>query len=248
VTVAQILAVTLSCGDNDGVSLAVLEHDMYSEVDAARHLQLAPSTLHYWLEGGTRRGKTYLPVIRERATGARSVTWGEFVEAGLLRQYRRVHNVPMHELRAVIDILRQRLQVPYPLAHARPFVGDRKLLEYAQEKSQLAPDFCLVAIAGGQLVLTGAAEEFVSRVDWTKDDLPTGWRPHSDAQSPIRMRPDTRFGLPSVDGIRTEVIWEHLDAGESVAEVADTFDISERSVRWADSYESALRASSAKAS
>jgi hypothetical protein len=40
-----------------------------------------------------------------------------------LRQYRRIHNVPMVELRDFIESLRQRLGVPYPLAHERPFVS-----------------------------------------------------------------------------------------------------------------------------
>ena len=57
-------------------------------------------TLHYWLEGGTRRGRTYAPVVREQPTGSRAVTWAEFVEAGLLREYRRDLGIPMAELRA----------------------------------------------------------------------------------------------------------------------------------------------------
>lgn len=223
-------------------TVAVLEREMFSEADAARHLQVAQATLHYWLEGGTKRGTKYQPVIRQEPTGRRTVTWGEFVEAGLLRQYRKAHNVPMRELRTTIEILRQRLQVPYPLAHARPFVGGRKLLEEAQVEAGLGGEFCLVAIAGGQLVLTGAAEAYVSRVDWD-EDVAAGWRPHADEKSPVRMLPDIRFGLPSVGGIRTEVIWEHLEDGETVAEVAEVFELSQRQVRWANSYESALRAS-----
>ena len=31
----------------------------------------------------------YTPVIRSEPAGDRSLTWAEFVEAGLLRQYRR---------------------------------------------------------------------------------------------------------------------------------------------------------------
>jgi len=38
---------------------------------------------------GTLCTKTYKPVIRTEPTGSNRVTWAEFVEAGLLRQYRR---------------------------------------------------------------------------------------------------------------------------------------------------------------
>jgi hypothetical protein len=51
-------------------SLTVLEREMYTESQAARLLRVAPSPLHYWLEGGTRRNKTYKPVIRADATGS----------------------------------------------------------------------------------------------------------------------------------------------------------------------------------
>jgi hypothetical protein len=83
----------------------VLDQEMYTEAEAARLLRVAPATLHYWLEGGTRRNKTFKPVIREEATGSRTVTWAEFVEAGLLRQYRRQHNVPMATLRSISSSL-----------------------------------------------------------------------------------------------------------------------------------------------
>lgn len=46
------------------------------------------------------------PIIRPVATGSRTVTWAEFVEAGLLRGYRN-RRVPMAELRTFIDLLRQ---------------------------------------------------------------------------------------------------------------------------------------------
>jgi hypothetical protein len=90
-------------------TVGVLNREMFSEAEAARLLRLPQSTLHYWLDGGDYRGKNYKPVIRVEPQGNRSVTWAEFVEAGLLREYRRTHRVPMGELRAFIDLLRERL-------------------------------------------------------------------------------------------------------------------------------------------
>ena len=51
------------------------------------------------------------------------------------------------------------------------------------------------------------------------------------------MAPDVRFGLPSVKGIRTEVLWEHIDAGEGIEDVAEAFDLAVSDVRWALAYE-----------
>ena len=224
------------------VTIRTLDRQMYAEAEAARLLQLAPSTLHYWLEGGERRGKRYLPVIREEGTGSKIVTWGEFVEAGLLRQYRRVHRIPMLELRMVIERLRQDLGVPYPLAHARPFVGPgRKLLLKIQEDVGLPGDFWLVTIAGGMPMLLPASEAFFERVEW-EDDLATGWHPADDRKSPVRMRPDERFGLPAVGGVKTEIVWEHIEADETFDEVAEELELSVEEVRWALAYETSLRA------
>lgn len=91
-------------------------------------------------------GKQYRPIIREEPRGSRTVTWAEFVEAGLLRQHRRERNVPMAELRAVIDKLRAELGVPFPLGHEEPFVGaGRQLVREIQDDVALDPDFFLVA-------------------------------------------------------------------------------------------------------
>jgi uncharacterized protein (DUF433 family) len=223
------------------MAITVLEREIFSEAEAARYLRVAQSTLHYWLEGGTRRGKTYPPVIRSEPRGARAVTWAEFVEAGLLREYRRELMVPMLELRAFIDRLRSELGIPYPLAHAQPFVGDRQLVWEAQEAVGLDPDFCLVAEVRGQLVLTGPSESFFSRVTW-RDDVAAAWRPHSDPDSPVRIDPEVRFGRPAVHGISTETLWEHVDEGEDPEETADAFGLTLAEVQWALSYESGRRA------
>lgn len=213
---------------------------MYTEADAARLLDLASGTLHYWLEGGTRRNKTYKPILRVEPTGERTVTWAEFVEAGLLRQYRRELNVPMAEMRAFIERLRGLYGIPYPLAHAQPFVADRRLLLEAQEESRLPAEFALVAEVSGQLLLLAPSEAFVKRVRWD-DGVAGAWRPHRDPGSPVWIDPDVRFGQPQVGGVSTETIWEHSGGGETDDEIATAFDLSTSEVRWALAYENSVR-------
>lgn len=214
----------------------VLEREMYTEAAAARLLRVAPATLHYWLEGRPRGPKTYKPIIRVEATGSNRVTWAEFVEAGLLRRYRRTHNVPMVELRNFIESLRQRLGVAYPLAHARPFVSGHKLVVQAQAEANLDADFALVAEVGGQYILTAAAQEFYERVTW-EGDVAAQWRPDANPDSPVVVDPDVRFGAASVGGISTAILREQDLAGEDEADLADTFGLSIAQVQWALAYE-----------
>jgi uncharacterized protein (DUF433 family) len=224
------------------MNVSVLEREIYTEAEAARLLRVPQGTLHYWLEGGSRRGRSYPPVIRVEPRNVRIVSWAEFVEAGLLAQYRRTHKVPMAELRDFIDRLRAELGVPYPLADRRPFITNRQLVLEAQEAAGLDSDYSLVAWASGQLVLTGPSDDFVQRVQWDDAGFANGWRPHDDRRSPVLIDPSIRFGRPSIHGISTEALWEHEDAGEPVEAIAEAFDLTLRDVRWALAYENALRA------
>jgi uncharacterized protein (DUF433 family) len=221
----------------------VLDREMYTEALAARLLAVPQSTLHYWLEGGTRRGKEYKPIIRQEPVGRRVVTWAEFVEAGWLGAYRNL-NVPMPELRRFIDELRQRFGVPYPLADRRPLVSGRTLVYDAQTSAQLGVEFYLVSVVNGQTMLTAPGEAFVQRVVWD-GDVAVAYRPDPNLQSPVRINPDVRFGKPAVKGISTEAIWEQDDSGEDTESIAEVYQLEVADVRWALAYEYAQRARAA---
>jgi uncharacterized protein (DUF433 family) len=47
------------------------------------------------------------------------------------------------------------------------------------------------------------------------------------------MAPDVRFGKPAINGISTEALWEHVESGEDVTEVAEAFDLDVDDVRSA---------------
>lgn len=113
------------------MEVAFLDRKTYSVADAARILRVPQSTLRWWLEGGSKRGRAYPPVIRPSPTGDFTLTWAEFVESGLLCQYRRELHVRLHEIRAFIDRLREEDGCEHPLARHKPWVGEgsRLLLE-----------------------------------------------------------------------------------------------------------------------
>ena len=100
---------------------------------------------------------------------------------------------------------------------------------------------CLVAVRPRPVRPDPAADSFYKRVTW-EGDQPAAWRPHDDPQSPVLMRPGLRAGRPTVKGIKTEILWEHEQAGEAVSEIADEFDLTDDDVRWALAYETSARA------
>ena len=56
------------------------------------------------------------------------------------------------------------------------------------------------------------------------------------------MQPSLRSGRPAVKGISTEILWEHEQAGETIGEIAEEYDLSDEEVRWAIAYETSARA------
>jgi uncharacterized protein (DUF433 family) len=131
--------------------------------------------------------------------------------------------------------------VPYPLAHRRPYIADRKLLLEAQTAAGLDADFCLVAEVSGQLILTPPRSSSLSGLTGMTTWRLAGGRMKTAAR-PVRMTPGIRFGRPAVRGISTDVLWEHNAAGEDVDELAEAFNLVPDDVRWAIAYETSQRA------
>lgn len=62
--------------DRENLGLSILDRPLYSYAEAARLLGLPTQTLRRWLDGATRAGVAYPPVIRAEPARTDSVTWG----------------------------------------------------------------------------------------------------------------------------------------------------------------------------
>ncbi|MDZ7674546.1 MAG: DUF433 domain-containing protein [Acidimicrobiales bacterium] len=183
----------------------------------------------------------YPPVIRPEPTGDDVVMWGEFVELGYLREYRR-KGVPLQRLRPVIDELRREFETPYPLATARPYVLGKDLVLEVQERHDLPVSIAIVIRSGQQILLADDANRFFKKVEFDPPELGDVRRIYPAGQaSPVVIDPLVRFGRPSVEGVSTERLWELFDAGETVDEIADGYDLPRDDVRAAIAYEEQLR-------
>lgn len=216
--------------------VTVVERELYAISEAARILRVKAPTLRWWLEGRDE----YPPVIRVEPTGSPNVTWGEFVEAGFLRNYRH-GGVPLPHIRQFVDELRGELGVPYPLAHAKPLIGPgRRLVLEAQREAGLEHPIAYEAL-GGQVLLEPALDLWVRRIDFAPEDegqQPWAVRVHPAGRtSPVIIDPDYSFGAPTVQGIRTDAIVDLLEAGELPEDVAADFDLDLRVVKAAAAYE-----------
>jgi uncharacterized protein (DUF433 family) len=217
--------------------ISILQRPVYGIAEAAGLLGLRPDRVRAWVDGYERQGVRYAPVIRAEPTGDEVLTWGEFVELGYLREYRR-NRVPLQRLRPVIDELRREFRTPYPLATARPYVYDKELVLDLQERNDLPPSIAIVISTGQTIALATGAQRFFRKVEFDPpDDGDVHRLRPAGATSPVVIDPLVRFGRPAVNGVSTERLWELHDAGETVREIAAGYDITEELTRAAVAYE-----------
>ena len=132
----------------------LLDRDLYTMSQADRLLGLSAGTSRRWINGYARNGKQHDPLVRESPTDSEMVTWGEFVEARLISEYRR-QGVTVFRMRPAIMALKQEYRANYPLAMAQPFLSaeNRELVMEIQRKTTLDPALRFV-IRSGQVPLT----------------------------------------------------------------------------------------------
>jgi uncharacterized protein (DUF433 family) len=221
--------------------LSILARPVYGVAEAAGLLGLRPDRARAWLDGYERGSTRYAPVIRPEPTRDDIVTWGEFVELGYLREYRR-KGVPLQRLRPVIEDLRRELGTPHPLATAKPYVYDKELVLKLQEEADLPPAIAIVIRSGQEILMTPETQRFFKKVEF--DPGATGdalrLRP-AGPTSPVVIDPLIRFGRPCVLGVATDRLWELYDAGESLGEIATGYDLEFDAVGAAIAYEEQFR-------
>ncbi|MEE6282849.1 DUF433 domain-containing protein [Georgenia sunbinii] len=220
----------------DGGKYGLLDRPMYSHADVDRHLGLHSGTARRWLNGYRRGRDEYPPVLRPSPAGEDVVTWGEFVETRLLSEYRN-RGVSLQRLRPAVERLREEFG-RYPLAHARPFleVEGRELVRRIQDDVGLPRELQLVVVRSGQgLISARPVEAFVRAVDYA-DGMAVRLRPAS-SDSLVLIDPERQGGRPVVRAVPTDVLLEQFNAGESVSELAELWELSTEEIESALRYE-----------
>jgi uncharacterized protein (DUF433 family) len=205
------------------MAISLLDRAIYSYADVDRLVGVYSGTARRWLEGYSRKGHFYAPVLRSEPTGSDVVTWGEMVEARLLAEFR--NRVPMYRMRPAIVELRREFGL-YPLAYARPFldVEGRELVRKVQDSVGLERGLQLVVVRSGQLMLTDAAQRFGGAVEYDKKGAAMLLRPQPVTPDVV-MDPQRAFGQPAIRNVRTDTIAEEYRAGTSREELADLYDL-----------------------
>lgn len=229
--------VTNSQGRRDQMTAVhTLERDLYVVSDAARILGLRPQTLRNWLQGYSRNGREYEPVIRASRNTIETVTWGEFIEAGFLTEYRQHRKVPLGQIRTYVTERREVLGVRYPLAHEQPYVSANAELydDIATDGQQ--PVYRRAS--DGQVIFTPWTEDFLDKVEFDAN-VASAYLPEGKTGF-IKVDPVRSFGAPTAGGIRTEALFELAAAGQLIDEIASDFGLGHDIVEAGINYQATL--------
>lgn len=211
---------------------------MYGYVQVDHILGLKPGTSRRWIDGYQRSGISYPPVIRTESTNDDLVTWGEFVEARFLSEYRD-QGALVARMRPAVELLRERLGTRYPLASAQTWlhVDGQELVQEVQNEVGLDKELSFVVVRNGQGLLDWSprAEHFLNSLHW-ENEVVTRLLP-SDDDPDVSVDPLRSFGEPSVRSVRTETIRELFVAGDSIATIADYYELDEGLVHAAVRFE-----------
>jgi uncharacterized protein (DUF433 family) len=215
----------------------------YAPAEAARYLHVPPATLRSWVVGrryATSDGsRSFDALLKPASRHPVLLSFWNLIECHVLRALRTEHGVPLREVRQALSYAERRLRITNLLLRRDLLTdGGRLFLERFGQLVDLS--------ASGQLAMREVLEAHLRRVEWDSNQFPVRLYPYfatmmSESVRPIAIDPAVAFGRPIVArrGITTAILVERYDAGESLAEVAADYDLTESEVRQAIVYEQA---------
>ena len=223
----------------DVTSLLDREVYLYAEVD--KLVGLAAGTARRWINGYSRGGKFYEPILRRKRRETDWVTWGEFVEARMLAEYRD-EAIQTHRLRAAVENLRETFGVDHPLAYLQPYLAAASgELAIDQQRVHPSDPSGQMVVTTRQLLLAEPSRDVMERAGLDADDY---GRPFAAELSPdkrflgIVVNPDRFSGQPTFAGRRVSVdlIAGMAAAGERPSELAASYGLSLAQIQAAVDY------------
>lgn len=227
---------------------------LYTVADAARIVDVSPSTLATWAKGYERR-----PAGRPVVVGRPLVTYFEphhrrdpaipfvgLAEALVLSAMRR-SGVTMQRIRPAIAQLEQRIGVAHALASQKLYTDGAELMfDYAEhhrgsDEGDSAME--LVVVRNGQRVFADVITDYLRRIQYGDDGYPTLIRVPAYSGAEVVVDPHRAFGSPIFQrgGARVDDVLERFWAGDSIDELTGEFGVP------ADQLEDVLRAASRRA-
>ena len=215
----------------------------YGVSEAARYLNIPPSTLRSWISGVQYRSdrSNFEPVISVPPAEIVQLSFVNLVEAHVLVALRRVHKVRLQDIRVALDTLEKQFPKQlHPLAF-ETFATDGKDL-FLKHIGQL-----INLSRRGQLEMEKIIDMYLHRIEYDTSGpvilypFTRGSFQEDDQPKAVLMNPYISFGRPVLAGrgVPTELVFERFNAGELIDTLAEDYGRKRWEIEEAIRYESA---------
>lgn len=208
----------------------------YSVGEAARYLRIPSATLRSWVAGRTYPVQdgvgSFEPLIRPADPDRNRLSFENLVEAHVLRGLRTQQSLDLKAVRSALTYAEKSLGIQRLLLNSEPLLTDGADL-YLDRLGQL-----INLSRAGQIAIREVLIDHLKRVKRDDAALPIRLYPFVSGSRPAAERsvvidPRRSFGQPLLAGagIRTQVVADRINAGETVADLADDYELSEEQIR-----------------
>jgi uncharacterized protein (DUF433 family) len=213
---------------------------LYTVAEAARVVDVPPSTFATWARGYVRHPPGRPDVVGERIisylapdhAGEPSIPFVGLAEGLVLAAIRR-SGVPMQRVRPAIAALEEEIGVAHALASHRLYTdGAEVLFDYAAQHAKSAEGKAarnLVVVRSGQRVFADVIEAYLRRIEYAEDGYAAVIHLPAYRSAQVVADPKRSFGAPVLErgGARVDDVLERFWAGESLSDVAQEFGVPE---------------------
>ena len=209
----------------------VREFPRYSIPEAAFYLRIPPNTLRAWTLGQdyvtqTGQHRTFKPLIELADKKNKLLSFYNLVEAHILRFTTEQRGVPFKNVRSALDYLQEKIPGKHPLlSHNFETSGKDLFVQHLEET--------INATAFGQRTMRQLLQQHLSRIPRDGCGVPVRVFPiHSKR---LAIDPLFSSGKPILrdKGVMASVLWGRKKSGETEAEIARDYGLTEIEVREA---------------
>lgn len=211
---------------------------LYTVADAARIVDVAPSTLTTWAKGYVRRvpgradvvGAPIISYLPSRQAKDPTIPFVGLAEAMVLAAVRR-SGVPMQRIRPALDEMQASIGLDHALASKRLYTDGAELMfDYAEsrpdsDERRLLRD--LVVVRSGQRVFAETVEAYLRRIEYGPDGYASLIHVPAYEHAEVVADPTRSFGAPIFErgGARIDDVLQRFWTGESLEELSVEFGV-----------------------
>jgi len=189
----------------------------YHVQEAARYARTTPKTIRNW------QGQGDLVQAIAARDPKLSLSYMQLIEVAVVAAFRR-SGIKLRDIKAARDWLATTFKSEYPFVQFDFKRRGRELLvDYAKASRKRGKGQLISPSKGGQLVWEPMVGDLLSDFEYD-NNIALRWHVIG-REEPIIIDPRVSFGAPNIRGVPTWILKGRWEAGESVSEIADDFDL-----------------------